>query len=290
MKQPWTGTNRCAVLLAAGIAFSLLASCRSLPRLPGQWLDLPARPQGPLEDFSRRITSQLFENGMMIGVGNDERNLYVFFTPDIRGTRREPGSVRLSLWVDARGGKARRLGLEHVSKAPLRAIPPGGPPGNSSPGAPAREGDRDDKARPPGGANPREGTSAPRPAQALLKVIGPEKDKETLIAADGSQGPVVRLASDWGDFSYQLRLPIRGSGAWPGLDIRPGQTFAIGLSWEIDIPRGDDKGRMKRPPGGPGGSRRSGGGPGMGVEHGGMPGEPPASKRKVWVKAVLAEK
>jgi hypothetical protein len=267
---------RWALALAAAASLFLQPGCRSVQRLPGQWLALPATADGRLEDFSRKMTSQLFENGMMVGLGNDDRNLYVFFTPDIRRGQRPPGRAVLTLWLDEQGGKAQKLGLLHVS-GPAGAAAPAGPPVEKL-NVPAM-------ADPPGTAR-----------QQLLQVIDRRSGREAFIAVDGAEGPAVRLASDWGDFSYQLRIPFKGAGPWPGIAAVPGREIAIGLQWEIKALPAPGKEQ------GSGGPRHRGAGrgdpamgPPPGLEEGGpeagrgLPGaEPaPASKRKVWLRTVI---
>jgi len=252
---------RWVLALAAAATLILQPGCRSVQRLPGQWLALPAAADGRLEDFSRKMTSQLFENGMMVGLGNDERNLYVFFTPDIRRGQRRPGRAVLTLWLDAKGGQAEKLGLVHVSGTAAMMPPPEGR---------AETGDD---------------------AHQLLKIIDRRQGREAFVAADGSSGLAVRLASDWGDFAYQLRIPFQGAGAWPGLDVKSEQVIAIGLSWKIERPRAPEKESMDRPRGGRGGG---GGKPGRG----GMPldmeggsggvGQAPVNKRKIWLRTRVA--
>jgi hypothetical protein len=102
----------------------------------------------------------------------------------------------------------------------------------------------------------------------------------------------VRLTNDWGDFAYQLRIPLRSSGDWPGLGAVPGQEIAIGLQWSVEPPAHIGKEHAARPGGRPGmgpppgmedGERGPGGGrPG--------PGERTTSKRNVWVKTRLSKK
>jgi hypothetical protein len=267
--------NRPGVAIPALIAAALLSlqpGCRSTRSLPGQWLTVPVAAAGGVEDFSRKITSHLFENGMMIGLGNDENNLYIFFTPDFRPGGSLPGRATLTLWLNAQGGQARKLGLIH-SFGPVAAPPPLRP----GPG----QGDDNVVAGPPGGQ-----------AQELLKIIDRGQGKETFIPADGSLGPAVRLTSDWGDFAYQLRIPLRSSGDWPGLGAVPGQEIAIGLLWSVEPPAHMGKEHAARPGGRPG----MGPPPGMeGGERGpggGMPGpgERMTSTRNVWVRTRLAQK
>jgi hypothetical protein len=276
--------------ILAMIAVSVLLAqpgCRSPLAVPGQWLTAPAGANGQVEDFSKKLTSQLFENGMMVGVGNDEHYLYIFFSPDIRHQQRPPSRARLSLWLDEDGGKAKKLGLLHVSEPTLEKMP-----------RPETQGKNAGR----GAGNPAEQPSMPPDRQApqsLLKIIDRESGKELFIAADGSMGPAVRLAGDWGDFAYQWRIPIQGAGDWPGLDCKPGKAIGIGLIWKIEsLMKKADRERLGGGPGpgGPGGPGRPGGGQGgmeppPGMEGGGgmFPGNAP-SKRQIWIKTVLAKK
>ena len=275
MKYIHPRPKRWVLAMAAAAVLILQPGCRSVKRLPGQWLALPATADGRLEDFSKKMTSQLFESGMMVGLGNDERNLYVFFTPDIRRGRRPPGRAILTLWLDEQGGKAQKLGLVHVS-GPAGAVAP--------PALPAEK---------PNAAGDPPGTAQ----NQLLRIIDRRSGREAFISGDGLAGPAVRLASDWGDFSYQLRIPFKGAGDWPGIVVVPGREIAIGLQWEIKALAAQGKGE------GPGSPRRRGAGrgdPGMGPPPGlegggpevgrGMPGsdQAPASKRKVWLRTAIA--
>ncbi len=266
MKHFHVYPRRCLLTLAAVAVLSLQVGCRSVQRFPGQWLAIPPAANGGLDDFSKKITSHLFENGMMVGVGNDDRWLYIFFSPDIRHRQRLPGRAILTLWLDEEGGQARKLGLVLVSGRSLSKRPGGeehpdmkmeGHPGPTGPQVPPAE--RDGSER--------------------LKIIDRRSGKEILIVADGSLGPAVRLTSDWGDFAYQWRIPIQGSGDWPGMSPHPGRAIGIGLQWEIESAPVSRKARRERPPGGPGN-----GGPG-----GGIPGEASAKKRKVWLKTFLVD-
>jgi hypothetical protein len=254
--------NTLLVLIAAA-AFLAPAGCRSLQNIPGQWLAVPAGAHGRLEDFSKSITSHLFENGMLVGVGNDDRFLYIFFSPDIRHRQRPPSRARLTLWLDENGDRAEKLGLVHVSEQPGQKMPPPAAPHPTT------------------------------PAAALLKIVDRKSGKETFISADGSLGPAIRLADDWGDFAYQWRIPFQALGDWPGLNGNTGKALGIGLLWKIEpltglgkketagrFPGGPDQGgaEMGPPPG-------RAGGPGRG-----LPQDNFKSKRQVWLKIVLAQK
>jgi len=267
-------------VLAAAVL--LQQGCRSVQAIPGQRLAMPEASGGQWEDFSKKITSHLFENGMMVGVGNDDRYLYIFFTPDIRHRRRLPGRVQLTLWLDENGGRARRLGLLHVSDPQ----PPGGPANENGP-----EAESDSPGGAPEGGTPSRGSVPPDPGKrTLLKIIDRSRGRETFIAADGSLGPAVRLAADWGDYAYQLRIPLQAAadGVWPGIRPTPGKAIGIGLLWRR-IPFPGSKGMTRGGP--PGGRPDRGGepaGPPPGMEGGpGMGVESPPGKRSIWIRTLL---
>lgn len=272
--------GKALLVLMAAAAFFAQPGCRSLQNIPGQWLAAPAGADGRLEDFSKKITSRLFENGLMVGLGNDDRSLYIFFSPDVRHRRRPPSRVQLTLWLDENGGRAKKLGLVHVSEQDRQKMPR----------REARPGEQKDLAGEASGPQP---PPANAPAAALLKIVDRKSGKETFIAADGSLGPAVRLADDWGDFAYQWRIPFQALGDWPGLNGIPGKALGIGLLWEITpLPGSGEKEAAGRFAGGPDqGGPEMGPPPGMAGGPGrGLPRETFKSKRKIWLKMVLAQK
>lgn len=257
---------------AISAALIIQSACAGALRIPGQWLTIPRPSGGRPEDFSRSLTSHLFADGMMVGLGNDADFLYVFFTPDMRRAPMRPTGARLTVWMDVRGGRARRLALEHVTSAgPGTELEPGAGTPSEEAGAP-----------PPG--------LAPQRNREFLKVIDRARVREAFIAVDGSQGPALRLDSGWGDFTYQLRIPFLPDGDWPGLDVKPGQTVAVGFDWQAERRRGPRGRGMARPRGEPGG-----GGPGMGgmppggaMGTDGPPGSAPLGRRRAWVRTSIA--
>ena len=280
--------RRAKAYLVPALAIVLLThpGCRSLLTIPSQRF-VPLRADGRLEDFSKSITSQLFENGMMVGIGNDDRNLYVFFSPDIRHQRRPPGRATLTVWLDDGGGREKKLGLAVVSEQ----APKGRPTGENTAALVSTE--------PPLAQGPPE----ERLTQPLLKIIDRAGNKEVFIAADGSLGPCARLSSDWGDFAYLLRIPLQAgaNGDWPGLRSAPGKAIGIGLIWNfasLASARKEGEGRLPggQPPGGAEGEGQEmgppgvmGGGPGRGPDRR-MPGNTPAGKRSLWLKTLLSTK
>ena len=269
------------LILAASVIFFTQQGCRSLRNIPGQWLAFPDSAAGRPDDFSGKITSHLFDDGMMVGVGNDDRFLYIFFSPDVSHRQRPPSRARLTLWLDANGGKAKKLGLVHVSDQDRgkMAKPETGPAGPDNPAGAAAA------------------APAPRPSTAaatLLKIVDRKSGKEPFISADGSAGPAVRLAADWGDFAYQWRIPFQAFAEWPGLRHDPGKAIGIGLLWKITPLPGLDKSGPGRSGQGPGRGGRSGPPPGMtGGRSGagrGLAGSDFKTEGKIWLRVEMAQK
>jgi len=275
----------------AAFIFSLLvlfSSCRSLETIDSQWSTIPAGPQGQMDDFSKKITSHLYENGLLAGIGNDEKYLYIMFSPDIRHHVRPPSRASLTLWLDASGKKTRKHGLFYTrvyfpegADKPRPAIEPGpaGMHGNGRGEPPAAEG-------------------------PLLQMIDRPGQKQSFISPDGSQGPQVHFSSDWGDFVYSWRIPLQAAmkDNFFALDAKPGQAVSVGLLWEIkplfaaknpaDRPE-DGFGPGNEPPPDGGGGRTGnpmGGGMGRGGRGPGSDFSELPSRRTIWLKAVLAQK
>jgi hypothetical protein len=240
-----------------------------------------------MKDFAKNITSHLYENGLLAGVGNDEKYLYIFFSPDIRHRTRPPSRSHLTLWLDDSGGKAKTYGFIYT-----RVYFPEGTDSNRPVG----------KHEPPRLNDP--GISrSPELSEPLLQFIDKSNKKQTFLPPDGSQGPQIHFSSDWGDFVYAWRIPLieEIKDNFFGLTAKPGQAIGIGLLWEIK-PLSDSKKTADRPGAGfgPGGDAPPEGGGGMGRPPGGGMGrgghgpgaafsELPAS-RKIWLKIILAQK
>jgi hypothetical protein len=267
-------------------AFSFIlffSSCRSLETMNSKWLTVPVDSQGQMEDFTKKITSRLYENGLLTGVGNDEKYLYILFSPDIRHHERPASRASLTLWLDAGGNKTRKYGFIYS----MTYFPEN------------TDGNRPEKKNAPPKLNDTGISKPPAISESLLQFIDKSDKKQTFLPVDGSQGPQIHFSSDWGDFVYAWRIPlIEGSKEnFFGLAAKPGQAIGIGLLWEIK-PLFDLKKRADRPVSDfaaiDDDGSRMGGRPGGGVGRGGQ--EPGAdsvelpTSRKIWLKIILAQK
>jgi hypothetical protein len=270
--------NKTAPFIPLAMAL-LFSSCRSLEPLDSKWLSVPQNGSGQMEDFSKSITSHLYENGLLVGAGNDEKYLYIFFSPDIRHYERLPSLASLTLWLDKTGGKAKDYGFIYT-----RAYFPEGIKINK----PGREHE-------PAEQNPPRPDKPPARSEPLLQFIDGINNKQVYLASDGSEGPQVHFSSDWGDFVYAWRIPLRDEGREDisGLAARPGQAIGIGLCWESKALRDFNKSAGNEsagsgPEGAPPPGRGGRGGMGAGSPGPGADFVEPPGNRKIWLKITLA--
>jgi hypothetical protein len=259
------------------------SSCRSLETMNSKWLTVPVDSQGQMEDFTKKITSRLYENGLLTRVGIDEKYLYILFSPDIRHYERPASRASLTLWLDAGGNKTRKYGFIYT----MTHFPEN------------TDGNRPERENAPPELNNTGISKPPAISESLLQFIDKSDKKQTFLPADGSQGPQIHFSSDWGDFVYAWRIPlIAGSKEnFFGLAAKPGQAIGIGLLWEIK-PLIDSKKRAALPVSDfaaidDDGSRmggRQGGGVGRGGQEPGADSVELPTSRKIWLKIILAQK
>jgi hypothetical protein len=278
------------IALAAFSLILLFSSCRSLETIDSKWLSVPEDSRGQMENFAKNITSHLYENGLLVGVGNDEKYLYILFSPDIRHQTRPPSRALLTLWLDRNGKKARKYGFVYT-----RTYFPEGMDGTRPEGPSAQPGHGDAGMRKP-----------PAVIEPLLQFVDKSGNKRTYLPSDGSQGPQIHFSSDWGDFVYTWRIPLNEETKenYFALAAKPGQAIGIGLLWKIKPlldskkPDGMPGEGIDGPPGGGGGmggppGGGMGGPPGGGMGRGGA--EPGndfnqlSTSRKIWLKIILAQ-
>ena len=261
------------LLTLAWLGICLHPGCRSLKFIDSSRLTTPPEADGRMVDLTKQIVCHLYDNGMMVGVGNDEENLYVFFSPDIRARRRMPSRAELTLWLDESGKKSKKLAYVYAANE--------FPPDMKKPDLPPDGGEGGQAATPP----------------AMLKIVDRVHHREMLIPVDGSGGAQISVSKEWGDFTYQWRIPLKRAKnrQMPAGEIKPGQTISLGLFWEMkplfdpkerkkkgDFPSGMGDDEMGGMPPGPG----SMGGPGRGPGPG-FPGGSLNETKKIWLQTKI---
>jgi hypothetical protein len=198
------------------------------------------------------------ENGLWLGVMNDEESLYVTVITNNREYVQQIVTRGLTLWVDPTSHKDRALGLRFPS------------PGGSSGQLPAG-------SRGSSGADPALLEAMLGPLTSEFEIINPDRGTVRLAQVDVES---VELEATYrnGTFVYEVKVPLQESEEIPfAVGASPGDTIAVGLTTpEVDRDamregRGSDSGAGRGGTGGSRGGMRGGRG-GMGGGRGGTGG------------------
>jgi len=228
--------------------------------IQSQWAGDGLLADGRMADWNDIATTYLEDQEAVVGLANNDENLYVmvrFRNPMWARTIHMSG---LTVWLNAEGGKDRDFRLTFLGGPSMEQIRQADSGSFGSP----RDG---------GGQSPdRMGRGmTPKPDQLTCFIEGRIVEKP--IPCDGTEGPSAAGAYDHDFYVYEFKIPLQESAVRSyGLGVEPGATIGIGAEW----------GEMTRPER-PVGDRR-GGGMGGG-RSGGM--ERP-SKQEVFVTAVLS--
>lgn len=260
-------------------------SCRSAIKLTSQSPTVPIETAGRIVDFPQKVKCYQTANGALIGVANDQDQLYIFFNPDLKAHRRLNIKAKLSLWLDQGGENSQRLGFVHEGgyASPDDAA-------THDPGPEELERGEQEKAefrRLLGAALNELGLTS-----GQITVIEPGRHRQERIPADGSQGVMLDFSDNWGDYTYVWRIPLKPEGQHPGwfINAAPGQTIGIHLVWQtFPILTLTKRPAADRPRGGMSGmsGMANGGGP---EQMGPLPGLFPDQmnqKKQYWLKVRL---
>lgn len=264
-----------------------------LPGCKGQevecaWMPNPIAVDGQRNDWKNMPFTHFEDEDVVLGLSNDNDNLYVFFSFKNAQWAKMIQMSGISLWFDEKGKKNKNWGLRYR----------GGP---KMPDRPDRTDDRQrempDDMKDKFQQNPME-------KGAPFAIISKARDQEYIVDTSGSDGPAVSSAVTNGIYTYEFRIPIRVSNNdLYEFSAAPGQVVGIGAEWGgmpegMSRPEGGGRpGGGSGPPdgggggmgGGPGGGGGGmGGGPGGGPPGGGGREMPSTEKQEIWVKTVLA--
>lgn len=250
--------------------------------MPSHRFDQPIEVDEQTTDWQGVAMTTLAESGAVLGIGNDDENLYIllrFRDPQWVGIIRRGG---ITFWFDIKGGKAKEFGLVYN----------GGP--DISELMKQRKTEQSD-----GGGRwnlPGEGFEGREmPEERFSILLKKWFMQPAYISPQGKNGPQIGTGVEHGFINYELKIPLSESGDdFYGLGVGPGETITIGLEWGIDMKRdpgqgmpggGRGQGQIGGPGGGRGGSFK-GGGPGG--KMGGGQSMKRFSKQEVWLKVTLA--
>ncbi len=241
------------------------AGCRT-QEVTSHWLAEPIQVDGKMSEWRDIPTTYFEDEGAVLGLGNDDKNLFIHFRFTNPAWAQAIRMTGLTLWIDANGKKDKDMGIRFYGGPSLTEL------------MAARGGGRLDNL-------PQEQKQLllEREAQAGDKFIFFDESYyvEASIPTDGSKGPAAKYDTSMGFYSYEFSVPLQESAVqFYGLGVQPGQTICLGAEWgDMRVGCGGIRGK---PPGGMGG--RPGG---IGGGRGGGSRELP-EKQEIWVKTQLA--
>lgn len=269
------------------IAISLIAGCKS-QEAPCSWADKPMKVDGKMADWTGLPTTYFEDEGAVLGLSNDDKNLYIQVRFKDQKWVKTIKMSGLSLWFDNKGKKKKNLGIKYHGAPSCLDM---GKLGEGDFGG--------DKSGANQGRTEQMMSKMPQMKDKLV-FIDKEGLIETEIPFDGSRGPAVQTDTSMGFYLYEFSIPLGESNINAyGMNVQPGQKFSIGAEWG-DM--SDMKNNMKEMGSPPSGGGMGGGPPGGGMGGGGMGGGPPGggtggpgsggmqtpSKQEVWLKTILA--
>ena len=254
------------------------------------------------------------EQGIKIGLSNDDQYLYVYLATWHRQLQRQILMNGLTIWFDSAGGKGKTFGVQYPlekkmgpSEFPMGegAIREGAP--GARRGAPDAPGGARDTPRTTPDFPPSADASASDPkiltdlvtgARRILAIICPAEGAPRSMAMPDSSSLGIEAMIGYVNRTliYELRVPLKRSGeSGPAIGAEPGREIGIGFIVgkrempDFKRPEGGPPQGMDEPPGGMGGPPGGMGGfPGGG--RGGMRGGSPMESLEFWTKVRLAVK
>ncbi len=254
--------RRSPFTILLGLLFLLLVAGCKMDTFASYWKDRDITIDGEQYDWQDRLWV-LEREHMVIGVMNDESNLYVTLSTTDRKTIMQVMRFGFTVWFDPKGGKKEVFGIKYPigdRRMGMRSMGRSGRGGDRMP-------DSQEQIR-----------SLPE-SQIWVDIMGPGKGDVARISMMDTTGIQVRMVySDYGQLVYELRVPLTRLPHIPyALDISPGETIGVGFETgivDMAAMRSQRPGGGMRGSGMPGGGRpggMAGGRPG-GVRGGGMPG------------------
>lgn len=262
------------------IGFSLISGCGG-DKIENQWLDQEIAIDGKYEDWEGINQNILEDLNIVVGMANDETNLYLMFRMNDERMARRIRMMGVTIWLNKEGKKKKDYGVCYTGSTDLHISDrPGLRPTDERS---TQMEERMEKMR------ERLGKDLPRAGRIMI-IQGDEKTERDESSFDG---PAAGSTYQNGVFCYEFKLPIP-------ISTELGKKLKLGLELG-GISDEDRKAMMQEMGGRPGGGM--GGRPGgMGGRPGGMGGRPGGmrggerstggfgfEKQEMWFTVVLAQ-
>jgi len=233
---------------------------------------------GQMKDWEELPTTYFEDQGVVLGLSNDDDNLYIMFRFRDKKWARTIRMSGITFWIDSEGKKGKNFMLKYRGGPKMSELI-------------SRDNSMSEKMK----------ERMVKMDTAMIDELScAVKDRivEMPIKLDGSNGPAVAFDSDHSFFVYEFKIPLKESVVrYYGIGAEEGAPITIGANWgkmDLGQMRGmkSGGGRGGGPPGGsmPGGMGGGRGGGMGGGPPGGMGGERPEmpEEQEVWLKTTLA--
>ena len=276
-------------LLFLVLGSSILVGCKG-NKIRNQWVDQEIDIDGKFSDWAGINQNILEDQNIVVGMANDENNLYLMFRGNDERMARRIGMMGVTVWLNKEGKKKKDFGILYTGSTDLHVSyrPEVRPSDSRNQQMDNRMQQMMEKRR----------ENLPKPGMIMI-IQGEDKSERNEYALEG---PAAGSAYENGVFCYEFKLPIP-------INIESGGEIKLGL--ELGGMSDEDRKAMMQEMGGMrGAGGRSGGGMGgrtgggmggrrgggMGGRPGGMQGgQGPAGgsgleKQEMWFTVVLADK
>jgi len=267
-------------LFALVLGLSTLVGCKG-NKIQNQWVDQKIAIDGKYVDWEGINQSILEDQNIVVGIANDENNLYLMFRGNDERMARRIRMMGVTVWLNKEGKKKKDFGILYTGSTDLhvsyRSETRSSDPKNRQ--MEERMQQMMEKQR----------ENLPKPGMIMI-IQGEDKNERNEYSLDG---PAAGSAYENGVFCYEFKMPIP-------ISIESGDEVKLGL--ELGGMSDEDRKAMMQEMGGMRGSggRRGGG---MGGRPGGMGGRPGGmrggerpsggsgfEKQEMWFTIVLADK
>ena len=255
-----------------------LVSCNGR-EIQSSWATEGVAVDGKVEDWNELPATYFEDENVVIGITNDDENLYLQFRTREKKYAQLMKRTGLTIYLDACGGKSKDFFVRLV----------GGPEIEISQEMRPRKG----QWKKPGF----DGAVSPPPRfTCFIQDVIIEKE----IPFTGEQGPAAASDTSLGFYCWEASVPLCPRAVrYYGLDMQPGQKLGLGLVWgemdgmrqpermsPNDMPNGGMGGRGGGMGGRGGGGKAGRDGGGMGGRGGGGGRQLP-EKQEIWLKTTL---
>lgn len=265
---------RKAVLIIMVLGLSIISGCKGT-KIQNQWVDQEIKIDGSYEDWEGIDQNIIEDQNIVVGLANDENNLYLMFRSNDNQMERRIRMMGVAVWLNKEGKKKKDFGILYTGSTDLHVSYR--PEMRSSDSRNPQMEERLQRMM----ERRRENLAQPG---MIIIIQGDEKIERNEYALDG---PAAGSAFQNGIFCYEFRLPIPISTASGG-EVKLGFEFG-------DMSDTDRKAMMQerggRPGGGMGGRAGGTGGRPGGMRGGGRsPSGSGLEKQEMWFTVVLATK